>query len=128
MNCSDLTPDESYAAAQELAVAGRYVEAIDVYSLAIASDPGYVNAYCGRGLAFQRIGEHSKAIADLDVVISCFPDWPGAFAAYYSRAASLQALGENLEAIDDCNEAINRESRTHRRDLPAWGRRRPLAR
>jgi tetratricopeptide (TPR) repeat protein len=102
------TADEFYETAQELALSGRYVEAIDAYSSAMDGDPGHIQARCGRGLASQRLGDHSRAIADFDHVISCYPDWPGAYVAYYNRATSRQALGQNVEAIKDCDEAISR--------------------
>lgn len=102
------TPDDLYTVAQDLLVLGKFADAIPAYTSALESDPTHIQARCGRGLAFQRLGEHHKAIADFDKVITCFPDWPGAFVAYHSRAASRQALGQNLEAVEDCNEAINR--------------------
>jgi tetratricopeptide (TPR) repeat protein len=109
MNHDGITAYELYEKAQELAVSGRCAEAFDAYSLAIDIDPAHINARCGRGLTLQRLGEHTKAIADFDEVLSCFPDWPGAFVAYYSRAVSRQALGQYVGAIEDCGEAISRD-------------------
>jgi tetratricopeptide (TPR) repeat protein len=108
MDLDSISPDELYAAAQESAASGKYADAIQAYSSAIDGDPGHISARVGRGMAFQRVGEHTRAIADFDEVISCYPDWPGAFVAYYSRAVSQQALGENIEAVKDCDEAISR--------------------
>ncbi len=105
-----VTADEHYNLAQELAVSGRYVDAISAYSTAMACNPDHVKAQCGRGLANQRLGEHQKALADFDHVIWSYPDWPGAFVAYYSRAVSKQALGRSAEALSDCTEAISRNS------------------
>ena len=107
MIASSVTPDEAYKAAQELAALGKYADAIVAYSTAIDGNPDHVTARVGRGLAFQRLGEHLKALADFDHVISSYPDWPGAFVAFYSRAVSRQALGRNEEAISDCTEAIS---------------------
>ena len=108
MNHDHISPDESYTAAQELAASGRYADAIAKYSLAIDGDPSHIAGRVGRGLAYQRIGEHSKAISDFDEVITCYPDWPGAFVAYYGRAVSQQALGQHLETVKDCDEATRR--------------------
>jgi len=108
MNLSGVAPDEAYSAAQDLAASGRYSDAIVAYSAAISGDPDHITARVGRGLAFQRIGEHLKALADFDSVISSYTDWPGAFVAYYGRAVSRQALGQTVEAMADCNEAIGR--------------------
>jgi tetratricopeptide (TPR) repeat protein len=103
-----VAPDEAYSAAQNLAASGLYADAIVAYSAAISGDPDHITARVGRGLAFQRIGEHLKALADFGDVISSYADWPGAFVAYYSRAVSRQALGQTVEAIADCDEAIGR--------------------
>jgi tetratricopeptide (TPR) repeat protein len=108
MITSEATPDEAYKAAQELAALGKYAAAIVAYSTAIDGNPDHVTARVGRGLAFQRLGEHLKALADFDHVISSYPDWPGAFVAHYSRAVSRQALGRSEEAISDCTDAISR--------------------
>jgi tetratricopeptide (TPR) repeat protein len=110
MSTSGVVPDEAYNVAQELAASGKYADAIVAYSAAISGNPDYVTARVGRGLAFQRLGEHLKALADFDQVISSYPDWPGVFVAYYSRAVSRQALGRSEEAILDCNEAVTKNS------------------
>jgi tetratricopeptide (TPR) repeat protein len=93
MNHIENTVENSYVMAQELALSGRYAEAIEAYSSTIAHDPAYIKAYCGRGMAFQQIGEHLKAIADFDKIISCCPVWSGAFAAYYGRAGGRLGTG-----------------------------------
>jgi tetratricopeptide (TPR) repeat protein len=110
MAAGSVTADEAYKAAQELAASGKYADAIVAYSAAINGDPDHVTARVGRGLAFQQLGEHAKALIDFDEVISSYPDWPGAFVAFYSRAVSRQALGRSEEAVSDCNEAISRNA------------------
>lgn len=110
MHLSGFAPDEAYSVAQDLAASGQDWDAIAAYSSAISGDPDHISARVGRGLAWQRLGEHLKALADFDVVISSFADWPGVFIAYYGRAASLQASGKITEAIADCDEAISRNS------------------
>lgn len=104
----NLTPKESYALAQQLAGAAEYEEAIAHYSSALDGNPNHIQARCGRGLAFQRMGEHCRAIADFDHVISCNPDWSGAFVAYYSRAVSRYELSQPMKVIEDCDQAISR--------------------
>ena len=93
MNRRSIDADESYSTAQELMTSGRYADAIVMYSSALAQNPDNIVSRVGRGLAFQRIGEHSKAILDFDQVISHQSDWPGLFSAYYCRAVSRYALG-----------------------------------
>jgi tetratricopeptide (TPR) repeat protein len=108
MNRMNDNAEDLYSLAQQFALSGRFTQAIEHYSSAILLSPNHVKAYCGRGMALQRIGEHAKAIADLDEVISSFPDWSGAFVAFYCRARSRQALGQNAEAIVDCDSAISK--------------------
>jgi tetratricopeptide (TPR) repeat protein len=110
MAASSLTPDGAYKAAQEMAALGKHADAITAYSAAINGNPEHVTARVGRGLAFQRLGEHAQAIADLDHVIASCPDWPGAFVAFYSRAVSRHALGSSEDSISDCSEAISRNA------------------
>jgi tetratricopeptide (TPR) repeat protein len=110
MSARGVAPDEAYNAAQELAALGKYGEAVVAYTAAINASPGHVTARAGRGLAFQSLNEHLKALADFDEVIFSYSDWHGAFFAYYSRAVSRHALGRNEEAISDCTEAIRRNS------------------
>lgn len=110
MAAGSVTPDEAYKAAQELAALGKYADAIVAYSAAIDGNPDHVTARVGRGMAFQRLGEHENALADFDHVIASYPDWPGAFVAFYSRAVSRQALRRSEEAISDCTEAVRRNA------------------
>jgi tetratricopeptide (TPR) repeat protein len=98
--------DEPYVAAQRLAAAHRYTEAVDAYSGAINVDPNNIKARLGRGLALQRIGDHTRALSDFDCIIKQFGQWPGLYAVYYSRAVSRNALGQSAGAIEDCNEAL----------------------
>lgn len=110
MALGPVNPDQAYEEAQQLAVSGSYASAIGAYTDAIKGAPGDMRARVGRGLAFQRLGDHSRALADFDYAISSSPDWPGAFIAYYGRAVSRQAIGEYEKAISDCRESIRRDN------------------
>lgn len=98
-------------AAQELAASGNYADAIKLYSQAMDGDSVHVMARMGRGMAFQHTGDHTRAIADFDETIACYPEWPGGFVAYYGRAVSRHALGQHSEVVKDCDEAICRNPR-----------------
>jgi tetratricopeptide (TPR) repeat protein len=108
MHADAVTPDESYVLGQDLANSGKYSAAIVAYTSALNGKPDHVKARIGRGMALQRLGEHAKAIADFDEVISRYFDWPGASIVYYSRAASRHALGQTVGVIEDCDQAIRR--------------------
>jgi tetratricopeptide (TPR) repeat protein len=101
--------DAAYRLAQDCAASGDYSAAIAAYSAALDTDPGHVRALVGRGLSFQRLTQHLKAVADFDEAISRLPDWSGAFVAYYGRATSEHALRRYVEAVADCDEALARK-------------------
>jgi tetratricopeptide (TPR) repeat protein len=102
--------EQSYHQAQSLAQSGEYPAAIAAYTRAIAENSDHVQALVGRGLALQRLGEHTKAIEDFNDAQRIRPDWPGKALACYGRAMSRHALGQLEAAIADCGEAIQLNS------------------
>jgi tetratricopeptide (TPR) repeat protein len=60
-------------------------------------------AYFNRGLAYQKLGEHQKAIASCAAAIHLNPDYAN---AYRNRGLSYHTLGEHQKAIADYTEAI----------------------
>jgi Tfp pilus assembly protein PilF len=97
----------AYETAQTLAASGNYEESIAAYSVAIDDSKNDPKAYIGRGLAFQRLGHHIKAVIDFDEVISFFSEWPSVWIAFYGRAVSRHTLGNFENAIDDCNTVVS---------------------
>lgn len=97
----------AYESAQVLAASGNYTESIVAYSVAIDDSKNDPKAYIGRGLAFQRLGHHIKAITDFDEVIASFSEWPSVWIAFYGRAVSRHTLGHYDKAFDDCNKVIS---------------------
>ena len=45
---------------------GKYTAAITLFNGIIESDPGNIDAYCGRGICFMRTGEKEKGLADIN--------------------------------------------------------------
>ncbi|MEO8050139.1 MAG: tetratricopeptide repeat protein [Acidobacteriota bacterium] len=68
-------------------------------SLAVAPT---LDAYYQRGQAYERLGEHRKAIADFDVAISEFREGP---VAYRARAAAKRNAGDSEGAARDDGQA-----------------------
>jgi len=76
---------------------GNLPKALENFDRAVQLSPGLDN-YFQRATAYQALGEHTKAIADLDEVISLFPTSP---MGYLARAKSREAIGDAAGAHKD---------------------------
>ena len=72
------------------------------YNKAIRLKPNYADAYYGRGLAKDGLGEKQGAIADYNEAIRLKPDYAK---AYYGRGLIKQERGEKQEALADFRKA-----------------------
>jgi len=52
--------------ALSLLESGNYTSAITLFTGIIESDPGNIDAYCGRGICFMRTGEKENGLADIN--------------------------------------------------------------
>ena len=84
-----------------------YESAVDEYSEAIRLDPGFANAYNGRGAALGIQGQHKRAIEDFNEAIRLDP---GFTKAYRNRGTAYAMQGQHERAIEDYNEAIGHAS------------------
>jgi Flp pilus assembly protein TadD len=80
-----------------------YPAAIDHFSRAMETDPGYAPAYHGRGVAYLHQGERDRAIADFGEAIRLDPN--NARARHDRGVAYFQA-GDFDRALADFGEAI----------------------
>ncbi len=81
----------------------HYEQAIDAYSQAIVLDPGFADAYFGRGWALLATGAYGHAAGDFQRMIALRPD---AADAYFGRAWALEQQGDREQAIRQYGEAI----------------------
>lgn len=51
--------------ALKLLESSKYTEAIELFNDVIRSNPGNIDAYCGRGLCLMRLGEKEKGLSDV---------------------------------------------------------------
>ena len=72
----------------------RYAAAVDVYDEAIERDPEYFDYYLGRGVAYSRQGQQSRATRDLEASIALLP-----------TALAMNELGTLSLAANDRNAA-----------------------
>jgi len=76
---------------------GNLPKYLEDFNRAVELSPGLDN-YFQRATAFQGLGDHTKAIADLDQVISLYPTSP---MGYLARAKSREAIGDAAGARND---------------------------
>ncbi len=60
-------------------------------------------AYCNRGTAYWKLGNHRQAMEDYNKAIECSPKYP---TAYYNRGVAHTDLGNYRQGIEDYNRAI----------------------
>ena len=81
-----------------------YASAVKSFTLALEKKPNHVYANGVRGIAYTRLGNHKKAIIDLDKAIGIKPDYALAF---YSKGISRYSLNEYVEAFEAFNTAVD---------------------
>ncbi len=81
---------------------GESGKALRDYSIAIAIDPTYAEAYVKRSSIHDDRGEHQQAVQDAGEAIRLNPDIA---LAYVNRASALAALGRDTEAASDVAHA-----------------------
>lgn len=98
--------EERYNDGVDASEAGRFEEAVALYTEAIELDPDLVDAYVNRSQAYLELGRFDEALADANKAIQLEPELAG---AYVNRAAAYSGLGRYDEALDDANKAIELE-------------------
>jgi tetratricopeptide (TPR) repeat protein len=76
---------------------GKFPRSLEDFNRALELSPG-LDTYFQRATTYQALGEHTRAIADLDEVISRFPTSP---LGYLARAMSREAAGDVAGARAD---------------------------
>ncbi len=103
VSCSTV-PFHEADQAQSLSDAGKYEQAIEWYSRSINLDPYNVDAYLGRGYAYEKLGQYDKALSDYTQVVTRKPRDPQ---ARFVRGLLYDVLGETDKAIQDYSAAID---------------------
>ena len=86
---------------------GNLPQSLEDFNRAVELSPG-LDTYFQRATTYQSLGEHAKAIADLDQVIALFPTSP---MGYLARAKSREATGDAAGARSDRETARQLEER-----------------
>jgi len=108
--CGGATEDTAewhFDEGNKLVEKGRYDEAIEECTKAIALDPNLVKAYCWRAVAYYQKAQYDSALADYNEAIELDPNLAE---AYINRAAVYCAKMQCDLAIADCNKVIEIDS------------------
>jgi tetratricopeptide (TPR) repeat protein len=92
-----------FARGLELGLEGKYQEAVDELSRAVAAEPGNVPARTSLGVAFHRLGDDDRALSCYEAALRMDPKQAD---AHYFRAGILHGRGEIREAIKEYTTAI----------------------
>jgi tetratricopeptide (TPR) repeat protein len=79
----------------------NYGEAVRCFTEAIALDPNNALYYEDRGMAYEKLSENEKALADYTEAIRLDPDSNDVKYAYWNRALMFDELKRNSDAIAD---------------------------
>ena len=90
-NLEQLTATDHVQAGNQAYAQGNYEKALENYTKAAKANPNEGNAYFGRGLTYQRLGQNSKATDDLNTAAKLFRD----FKDYAQAAKCYDALLQN---------------------------------
>lgn len=85
-------------------VAGDYNQAISEYTQALVFQPDSVEAFFGRGLAYNRKRSYQRVISDMTRVIRLRPDYAE---AYHHRGTAYGYVGEDRKSTMDLRKARN---------------------
>ncbi len=94
----------TFSAGQSYLDRADYPGAIERFSQALALNPQLVEAYNGRGAAYQTIGEIDLAIADFNQAVDLDPDYA---VGYFNRGFTYRLKSEWDLTIQDLTSAIN---------------------
>ena len=100
----NLDADGHFNRAEKFAGRGRFVEAIEDYTRAIALDPEHFKSYRKRAVAHMYLGDYPKAIADHNQALARNP---ANGRVYYDRGISFYFLENTEAACHDMQRACN---------------------
>ena len=83
---------------------GRYLDALNSFSIIIRIDDSLYEAYFFRGMAKYNLGDFGGAESDFDKAIELNPVYT---LAYHYRAITLSRMGEYDRALEDLRRAID---------------------
>ncbi len=93
-----------YEAAEQAEKAGKYAEAVALYTKSITAEPVQVwMTYNQRGCCYKKLGDSQNAIEDFSKAIELQPAYS---TAYYNRALMYKRNSDWNKAVDDFSKAL----------------------
>lgn len=86
---------------------GKYSEAVELYSQALARDSGSTNVRFNRATAYMRMGRYGEAKTDLDWILMVRPELLN---ARMQRAVVQAEMGMLVHAVEDVTAVIQQDS------------------
>ena len=98
-----LTKEELLAEGKKLFEVGKYKDAINFYTKALAIAPKFSEAYNQRGIAYSYLNDYEQAIYNFGRAIKFAPDNPD---LYNNRGLCFSSTENCERAIEDFTKAI----------------------
>jgi len=91
---------------------GKHQQALELAQKGLKIDPNYFDLIDTRGVAYYRLGEYDKAVADFTKCISVYLSTaPAGVGTRFHLARALAKLGQKDKAVEQLNQALDLESR-----------------
>ena len=91
-----MAADALKAAGNDAFKAGRFAEAVQSFTAALAQTPNNATLLSNRSGALAALGNYAAALADAELVIQLSPEW---VKGYSRRGAALYGMGRMQEAL-----------------------------
>jgi tetratricopeptide (TPR) repeat protein len=91
---------------------GKHQQALELAQRGLKIAPNYFDLIDTRGVAYYRLGEYDKAVADFTTCINLYLSTaPASAGARFHLARALAKLGQKDKAIEQLNQVLDLESR-----------------
>ena len=81
----------------------RYREAIELYDVVIKNNPSLAEAFCNRGVSYQKLGQKKNALEDFSKAVKLNAQDKSSL---YNYGLALQEMGDGITAIEQFSKVI----------------------
>jgi len=87
---------------------GKHLQAVELANKGLEMAPQYADLIDTRGVAYHRLGEYDKAIADLTTCVKLYPEGtPGKLNSFFHLSRAFAAAGNKSKAIEYLNNTLS---------------------
>ena len=112
--------ERHYDAGVELQAGGRPQEAIAEYDEAIRRDPEMAVAYNGRGLAYDELGQHQRAIRNFDDIFAKNDCVASPIKTLFRVDSSFRTARQGSTTLRNCNKSVPRDATRSNTSSSTW--------